>query len=449
LILLSIFSRFFREIISFVYSVIVFSRASFVIAFFEFKNKRAFLHIYKKSIARLKRRGLNVMLFKLGEHYRLVGYPQFPRLCPGFIAKRRVLFVDSQFPSPEKDAGSYASLVEMRLFISLGYDVHFFALQHAPPSKIQKESFDNLGVHCIYFDCLESQQNFVALNASFYEIVYATRYHVLAIVSDLVRWWAPSAKIYLNLADLHYLREARLAGENVDSLEKSLLIKQDELKQVNLADKVLTYSDYELEVLKQEGVASERLFLCPWVSKVSEASNGFDSRKNISFLGNFEHAPNLEGVVWFISQVWPSLLVKLPGVEFVIYGSNAHLLPSDIYQVEGVEVFGWVEDVDDAYNSSRIFIAPLLSGAGVKGKVVGALAHGVPCILSEIAAEGIPVVNKKDAFIAITNDDWVNSIVNLYLNSDLWGTISQSSLIFAATNYSFEKAKSKFYEILL
>ncbi len=448
LVLLSIFIHYFRKYFLFIYKVLAFSWVSFLIALFEFKHNGSFFEIYKKSFARFKRRGLNVMLFKLGEHYRLVGYSKFPSLCPDFVAKRRVLFVDSQFPSPEKDAGSYAALVEMRLFISLGYEVHFFALQHTPPTKIQKENFDNLSIHFFYFDCLESQQHFVALNTPFYEVIYATRYHVLATISDLVRWWAPNAKIYLNLADLHYLREARLAGENTEGVKNALLIKQDELKQVSLADKVLTYSDYELEVLKQEGVASRKLFLCPWVSEVSETSSGFDERANISFLGNFEHAPNLEGVVWFVSQVWPSLSIKLPGVKFVIYGSNSHLLPDDIYHVEGVKVFGWIADVGEAYNASRIFIAPLISGAGVKGKVVGALAHGVPCVLSEMAVEGIPIVNKKDAFVAITNDDWVNSIVSLYSNSELWRTVSQSSLNFAATNYSFKKANSEFKKIL-
>lgn len=447
--MLSIICHLFRSIISLIYVVIAFSWVSFLIAIFEFKHNGSFVEIYKKSVARFKRRGLKVMLFKLGGHYRSIGYEKFPILCPGFVTKKRVLFVDSQFPSPEKDAASYAALVEIRLFIALGYDVEFLALQNTSPLGAQKVNFEKLGIRFFYFDCLESQQHFVALNAAFYEIIYVTRYHVLAAISEMIRWWAPKAKIYLNLADLHYLREARLAGGDTTAFKNSLLIKQDELRQVNLADKVLTYSTYELNILKQEGVASEKLFLCPWVSEVTEPLSGFDGRVNISFLGNFEHVPNLEGLVWFISQVWPSLLMKLPGVKFVIYGSHTHLLPGDVYQAEGVEVFGWIEDVGEAYNSSRIFIAPLLSGAGVKGKVVGAFSHGVPCVLSEIAVEGIPIVHEQDAFVAITIDDWIKSIVNLYSNSDLWRAVSQSSIIFAATNYSFEKAKSEFKKILL
>src|SRR3546814_7389124 len=124
----------------------------------------------------------------------------------------------------------------------------------------------------------------------------------------------------------------------------------------------------------------------------------------------------------------PLLSERLPDVKLRIYGSHPPaLLDTLAAETKNVVLEGWVPDVGTAYDNCRVFIAPLQSGAGIKGKVIGALAHGVPTVMSPIAAEGIPVAPGEEAMIAATPAEWVDAIAALYENEKRWQSMSSRS----------------------
>jgi glycosyltransferase involved in cell wall biosynthesis len=176
----------------------------------------------------------------------------------------------------------------------------------------------------------------------------------------------------------------------------------------------------------------------------------FTSRADIAFLGGFGHSPNLEAVVWFIQKVMPLLESTLPEVRFLVCGSN---VPPQLFELakksKNVAIEGWVADVADVYNSCRIFLAPLQSGAGIKGKVIGALCHGLPCVLSPIAAEGISIGDGVHAAVANTPEQWATRITQLYTNEKLWINMSSNALEFAKSTYSMEKGVQDMQSSLL
>ena len=96
---------------------------------------------------------------------------------------------------------------------------------------------------------------------------------------------------------------------------------------------------------------------------------------------------------------------------------------------------GWVADVAEVYNSCKLFLAPLQSGAGIKGKVIGALCHGLPSILSTIAAEGIAIGDGVHAAVADTPQQWAARIHALYTDEKLWQAMSAHALTFAQAHY--------------
>jgi glycosyltransferase involved in cell wall biosynthesis len=136
----------------------------------------------------------------------------------------------------------------------------------------------------------------------------------------------------------------------------------------------------------------------------------------------------------------PLVRERLPNVSLRIYGSN---IPDQIQELaaEDVIIEGWVRDVSQIYVSCRVFIAPLRSGAGLKGKVVGALAHGVPCVLSAVAAEGTGIRNGHEALIAETATQWVESIARLYEDRSSWRKMHSAAREFAASEFSFTNAQ--------
>ena len=126
--------------------------------------------------------------------------------------------------------------------------------------------------------------------------------------------------------------------------------------------------------------------------------------KKISFLGAYNWMPNKEAILWFTNEVWPEIAKLNPTTEFHIAGSYSEEI-AELKNIEGIELHGFVNSSQEFMKEHGIFIAPILSGSGVKMKVLEAMSHGVPCVLSTHAAEGlnlpeiIPICKNKEAFI--------------------------------------------------
>ena len=84
---------------------------------------------------------------------------------------------------------------------------------------------------------------------------------------------------------------------------------------------------------------------------------------------------------------------------------------------------------------------PLLSGAGIKGKVLGALAHGIPCVLSPAAAEGVGLRHGFDCMIVEKPEEWAGAIRRLYDDEAFWTTLSDNGRQLIAEQYSFDRGR--------
>jgi glycosyltransferase involved in cell wall biosynthesis len=215
-------------------------------------------------------------------------------------------------------------------------------------------------------------------------------------------------------------------------------------------DLVLSYTDVEKAVITSHNMGSTKVAKCPWVCDVTNEVKPFASRTDIAFLGGFNHRPNVEAVEWFIQKVMPLLESTLPEVCFRVYGSD---VPQRLFDLakksKNVSIEGWVADVADVYSSCRVFLAPLQSGAGIKGKVIGALCHGLPCVLSTIAAEGISIGDGVHAAVANTPEQWTTRITQLYTDEKIWLNMSSNALEFAKATYGMEKGVHDMQSALL
>ncbi len=353
----------------------------------------------------------------------------------------RVLFIDYATPRGDRDAGSYAALREIELVQSLGYKVTFLPQNLAHLGSYTDEMERN-GVEVITAPFHLSLGEFLEKRAAEFDAVYITRYYVAQETIARIRQHAPDAKIILNNADLHFLRELRAAMSENDATRLAAMrsIRQQELDMMRKADVVLSYNEVEHSVIASHTDGEARVMTCPWVVDIPEKTPPLKGRAGLSFLGSFNHHPNTEGVKWFCSEVMP--LLDGPGTHLTIYGSamgeDIEALASD-----QIDPAGFVENLADAYDRHRIFVAPLLSGAGIKGKVLSALAHGIPTVLSPVAAEGIGLRSGLDCVIVEHPRDWAEAITRLSLDDKLWTAISSSSRAYAAERFSFAAGREK------
>ena len=353
----------------------------------------------------------------------------------------RALVIDFTTPQPDRDAGSYAAVQEIRLLQSLGFKVTFvpdnLAYLASPTEDLQR-----IGVECMYAPFILSIQDLLETRGSEFDLVYVTRYSIAERHIDAIRRFAPQAKVVFNNADLHFLRELRsaIASKHQEGVGRALKTRDDELGLMRKVDLVLSYNEAEHAVIVSHNLDSTRIARCPWVVKVPESSPGFDERVDIAFLGGFSHSPNPEAMEYFVREVMPLLRERLPNVSLRIYGSDISDRIHDL-AADDVIIEGWVPDVAQVYSSCRVFIAPLRSGAGIKGKVVGALAFGVPCVLSPVAAEGTGIRDGQEALIAETAAQWVESIGRLYEDRSMWLKIHTAARNYAASEFSFLKGQ--------
>lgn len=345
--------------------------------------------------------------------------------------RRQALVVDLILPGSGKSGGGHAAIQEVRMLEAIGFDV-FCASPDGLPGR-QQDSMASIRY------CPEPALHVLKERGADFDLVYVTRFHVAKPLIRDVRLFAPQAKLVLNVADLHFLREIRKAAFEADASRVSYAesIREQELAVLEQVDLVLCYTEIERAVIESHIGARARVARCPWVEEVRTEVPGHELRKDVAFLGGYGHAPNVDAVQWFVEHVMPLMRMLAPGVRFLIYGSD---LSAEVRKLasDDVVIKGFVERVADVFDGCRVFVAPLRYGAGLKAKVAAALAHGVPCVLSRIAAEGVVCDEDAALSIAETPEEWAAAILRYYTDSSQWTVASHAALAYAKRRFVFD-----------
>lgn len=357
--------------------------------------------------------------------------------------RKTVLFIDHYVPTHDKDAGSLAAFLYLKLYIELGYRVIFL-----PDNYLKLEPYSTelqqMGVEVLYGAV--SFDQWIALNGQYIDYVWTFRPTISIKYIDALKKFT-TAKILYNVVDLHYLREfRRYEVERDESIKKEAKTWQElEFKLFEGSDVVLTYSDKEAKIISDEfpdkDVKVIPLFFYDEIPVEKEKILSFDERRDIVFLGGFNHPPNVDAVEYFVNDIFSLVKERLPQVKFYIIGSNP---PDRIVELtsEDVVVTGFVEDLSDIFNGIRLCVAPLRFGAGVKGKILTSLSFGVPVITTDVGNEGINLTDGVNCMLAETPEKFAGYVVDLYTNKELWERLSTGSVEFLKANFSKSFAKA-------
>jgi glycosyltransferase involved in cell wall biosynthesis len=152
----------------------------------------------------------------------------------------------------------------------------------------------------------------------------------------------------------------------------------------------------------------------------------WNTRKDLLFVGGFDHAPNVDAVLYFCDQILPLIVAEIPDVVFHIVGSR---MPDALYDLKGSNVnpIGFVDDLRIIFDKSRVFVAPLRYGAGLKGKVGQSMSFGVPVVGTNVAFEGYSLVNHQEGLVASDPIQFAKAVVQAYTDPSLWHSISSQA----------------------
>lgn len=367
----------------------------------------------------------------------------------------RALFLDHETPRPDRDAGSHAALIEMELVQALGWKVSFLPANLAWLGHYS-EALQRRGIELLHAPFVLSLEQLLRERGQEFELIYITRFTMATQALPLISRHAPGARLLFCNADLHHLRQLRTAraqalhGEAADRAFAQVRdVQKQELAVIRQVHLTFSYSEAERAVIEAETLGAAPTAAAPWVVEGPEQPAPLQQRQGLAFLGSYRHPPNREAVEAFLAEVWAELQCRRPELQLHLYGSD---LDTELGQRwgshAGVVIEGWVANPATVYNRHRLFLAPLRSGAGLKGKVAAAAAHGIPQVLSPIAAEATGLRHGQEIWIAHQPHQWISAIEELCRNDERWQAMSAASHRYARSQWSRQRGLELMAEAL-
>jgi O-antigen biosynthesis protein len=360
---------------------------------------------------------------------------------------KRILVIDACLPTPNRDSGSLRMYNLLLLMRSLSHKVTFvpdnLKLVHPYVDDLQ-----SAGIEVLYGPFVRSIKKHLREHGTEYDVVVLSRADVSEKHIDTVRQFAPQATILYDTVDLHFLREQREAKVKGDViLERRAVWRQEqELGIAKKADRTLVVSAAEKEILEKH-CPQLKIHVIPNIHQISSSGKPFHQRKDILFLGGFNHPPNVDAVNYFANEIFPLVRERIEGVKLYVVGSSPPQPIQDL-ACEDIFVTGYVDEVSDYLNCAKVSIAPLRYGAGLKGKVTISMSYGLPVVATSTGVEGTGLVHGVSALVADAPREFAEAIESLYLNENMWQTLSENSRCLVGKHFSFE-AVTKNVEKLL
>ncbi|KHD35746.1 glycosyl transferase [Clostridium acetobutylicum] len=163
----------------------------------------------------------------------------------------------------------------------------------------------------------------------------------------------------------------------------------------------------------------------------------------ISFLGVYSAPHNEDAVLYFYNSIFPIIKKENPDIVLRLVGGNVTDSIKRLKNDKAVNIEGRVEDVRRYIKESRVFIAPLRFGSGIKTKILEAMAMGVPVVTTSIGAEGMDAENYKDMIIEDDEEKFAEAVLRLISDKELYNKICSNGKEFVRNNYDWNiKMKS-------
>lgn len=237
--------------------------------------------------------------------------------------------------------------------------------------------------------------------------------------------------------------ERPLINRLIDSIEIGRLVKAE--KVITSYDKTLVCSAEDKAYLEKLHKTDNIDLLINGVDlETFDVGSGHDYSHNhtILFTGNMDYAPNVDGVQYFVQEIWPTITDKFPKSKFVIAGQR----PVDaVKKLAGptVEVTGFVPDIQEMYEQASVVVAPLRFGAGTQNKVLEAMAMGVPTVCTHIGFEGLQISSGEGVILAKEKELFIKEVLDLLANEDRRSTVGRKGEEVAKARFSWESVSSQ------
>lgn len=355
--------------------------------------------------------------------------------------RKRVLIIDVITPLDDQDSGSLRMVRLMTELQGLGCHVAFLPtnVEYTPPytGRLQQA-----GVEMLYAPHVWSLERYLESHGAAFDAIIVSRLIAADKILPMARHLVPKARLIYDTVDLHYLREQRAAALSGDAedLAKAKATQARELGHMLLADLTWVVSPVEREILA-DTLPGVRVEVLSNIHEIHPAEHPFSQRHGLVFIGSFNHPPNEDAMLWFVADIWPRIVERIPGIRLHIVGSRPTRAVQALAGAQ-IKVTGFVADIRPYFAQCRLSIAPLRYGAGVKGKINTAMAYGLPVVATSPAAEGMWLTHEKDVLMADNAADFAEQVIRAYNDETLWTQLAAGGFDNIRNHFSRERART-------
>jgi polysaccharide biosynthesis protein PslH len=259
-----------------------------------------------------------------------------------------------------------------------------------------------------------------------------------------------TAKVVLRAPNIEFRIWERMTGQTKNPFKKAYLamltrrLRKWELAQINRADAVYTVTSNDKDFFREAGCIKPITYVPTGIDMTKKAELDFSHVEfpSLFHIGALDWLPNQEGIQWFLENVWKNVHTRFPGLKFYLAGRNA---PQWILNLKfpNVEVVGEVTDAGEFISSKSVMLVPLMSGSGMRVKIIEGMMLGKTIISTTIGIEGIMHNNNENVLIADTPEEFYQAIDHCINDRTFCERIGQNAHNHVKANYDNEVLSQK------
>lgn len=396
----------------------------------------------------------------------------------------RILQLCHKFPYPLKDGGAIAVTYLAKAYAALGHEVtllsmntskHWVDLAGIPPEfnhyaathtvfvenhirplpALRNLFFSKKSYHVERFESPEFARKLAELLSTQNFDVVQLESVFLAPYLPVIRENAPMAKAVLRTHNVEHEIWERVA-DHANLLKQWYLrritprLKTYELEQINHCDLVVGISQHDVAQFRNLGLRQPAT-VCPIGLDCRDYHpdpTSFHRPLSLSFIGSLDWMPNQEGLRWFLDAVWLPLLVpNFPELTFHIAGRTAPRWLREL-KMERVTFHGEVPGAADFLNQHSVMVVPLLSGGGMRAKILEGMAVGKVVISTRLGIEGIEAADRRECLLAEKPEEWLEALRWCYAEGENLAALGARARLFCEQHFDNETVARKLVEEL-
>lgn len=259
------------------------------------------------------------------------------------------------------------------------------------------------------------------------------------------------AKIVIRTHNIEHLIWERVIKGERNIVRKNYLklqmkrLKKFEKDALQSADAIVPITDVDKNYFVNWGVKG-KFHVCPAGISLADypLKEGESVPASVFHFGSMDWIPNEEAVLWFVLEVWPLVLRRVPEASFHILGRG---MGNKVLELcaPGIVVHNGTVFPGEVYRKYAVMVIPLLSGSGMRIKMLEGMAYSNAIVSTSIGAEGIPVKNGVDCIIADTPEAFSGAVAELLCNPDLREKMGKASRKFVEASFDNHKLGGELY----